>query len=271
MLRRWDWVTPPNDWRLEVRGSFARSVLFLGLAIVFATGTPQVPWGTVISGLAVAIGYLAHALRLIHRVNLVSPSLPAAGVLKNAFEQIPDRSIEIRNAGMAASDPSITWFDVTQRILIGFMGTLIAASFVVRPRTGIVWPAVLLSGSVGAWMFFTGVRLVRRMTTRSPSGNHIGLTATAIEVRFDGIRTFLAAGTTVVVCLSGWILWNPSSARGDALSLAAVQTSILGWMLFRVAVQTRTSQPHPMRRIVFALLAGCFVLNSGVCFANWMR
>ncbi len=271
MLRQWDWVSPPNDWRLEVRGSFAWSVLFLVLAIVFATGTPQVPWGTVMSGLAIAIGYLAHAIRLIRRVNLVSPSLPAAGVPEYPCKQIPDRSIENRNAGMSASDPSTTWFDVTQRILTGFMGTWIAASSVVRPRTEIVWPAVLLSGSVGAWMFFAGVRLVRRMANRSQSGNHFGRSATAIEGRFDGIRTFLAAGTTVVVCLSGWILWNPSSARGDALSLAAVQTSILGWMLYRVAAQTRTSLSHPMRRIVFAVLTGCFVLNSGVCFANWMR
>ena len=89
--------------------------------------------------------------------------------------------------------------------------------------------------------------------------------------RWHATQGVLAIGATTVTSLTIWILWNPAAVRGIALSLAAVQTSILSWLVYRLAARCQCVELRYIRRVVIAVLAGCLVLNSSVCLANLLR
>ena len=100
-----------------------------------------------------------------------------------------------------------------------------------------VWPAVMLIATVASGMLVTGLWLCRRLWLANESRD----TNSLIEAgtRSVGTRTFLTAGTAVIVALSSWIVWNPSAVRGLPLSMATLQTSMLGWMVYRLAAHCR--------------------------------
>jgi hypothetical protein len=85
------------------------------------------------------------------------------------------------------------------------------------------------------------------------------------------MRTVLAIGAGTVTTLTIWILWNPAAVRGIAISLAAVQTCMLGWIVSRLAASCQWVELKYVRRAVVAVLVGCLILNSSVCLANWLR
>ena len=267
-LGRWDWTTPPEGWRVEVRTSLAWSVMFLGLALAFAIGTSEPPWGTVAMGMVAAAGLFLHSVRLLFRVNSVRCHRPTHVTLIRSADRPTGPRFGGQIAGLQANDPTLTWFDAVQMIAIGLAGVGIAILIFVRPQPGLVWPAVILGGTIGLGMLYSGAWLSRRLILESMDRSIRAPRVIETETRSRGTRRVLATGVAIVVALSFWIVWNPASVRGVPLSLAALQTSILGWMVYRVAASCRTIEPRFIGRLVFVLLVGCFVLNSGVCLAN---
>jgi hypothetical protein len=118
-------------------------------------------------------------------------------------------------------------------------------------------------------MLCTGIWLSRRLANRPTitdatlSIKHEGTS------RSSGTQSVLAIGVTIVVAMSCWIVWNPAAVRGVSQSLAAVQASMFGWLIYRLAARYHTCEPSVIRRLAIILLVACFALNSGVCLANW--
>jgi len=270
-LGRWNWTTPPKDWCLQLRASAAWSVIFLGLTLAFAIGTNQTPWGTVVLGLLVAIGFLAHALRIVHRMSIVRNGNATESNIVQPRNSSTTFSIWERLAGLPSNDPTMTWIDATQLVFIGFGGVAIALTLLIHPAPSRLWPSAMLCGLIGAGMLYSGLwlsrQLARRSTSNSPAADH----SSERESHSSGTRAVLATGATIVVALSCWTAWNPGSVRGLSLSLAALQTSMLGWMVYRMTARCQGVGLNIVRSAILFMLASCFVLNSGVCLANWLR
>ena len=270
-LGRWNWVIPPKGWRMRAWASIAWSNLFFGLFLLFAFGTPRPMWGTAILGLLVAIGLIWHALRLIARVHSIN-TLNSSGLqstAKGSIEPSEESGFWDSVAGLSRIDPSLSWFDVVQLLAIGLGGLGISASFAVHSGIEIPWPSILLSATTGAGMLCSGIWLCHRLMNRlmfsmvsepiKPNELH----------RSNGTHTLLALGVTIVVAMSCWIVWNPAAVRGVSQSLAAIQASMFGWLIYRVAARCQSIEPSAIRRLAIILLVACFALNSGVCLANW--
>ncbi len=275
-LKRWDWQSPPAGWRVEVLFSLVWAVFYGGLSYAFALGADPVPVGIVVLGTVVAIAFGFHALRLLSRVHLHGGlMIGGSRTAKAAATSVPDRSlaveVEDRLVGLSTNDPTLSWMDAVQLIGIGLAGVGLTLQTMVFPPARPVWPAVMLAGTVGTGMLLSGVWMCRRLVScsridrRTTDESHSG------EARSPGTRAVLAIGVAIVVALSVWITWNPSAVRGLSLSLAAVQTSMLGWMVYRLAAYCRAIELSFIRRVALVLLVSCFVLNSSVCLANWLR
>lgn len=110
----------------------------------------------------------------------------------------------------------------------------------------------------------TGVKF--ELSTTSDSTQR----AEARTRRWTGTHSLLVACASVVLALSTVIVWNPTAVKGGALTLAAIQTSMLGWIVYRLAAFRRFDDPSVIRFAAIMVVAACFVLNSGVCLANWI-
>ncbi|MEI8016680.1 MAG: RNA polymerase sigma factor [Schlesneria sp.] len=270
-LKRWTWTTPPKGWRTQACVSAAWSIFFFGLSLLFAFATPRPMWGTALLGLLIAMFLVCHALRLIIRVHSII-AFNSPGFQQTHHGSIaPSEEAGFWNAiaGLSRNDPSLSWFDVVQLVAIGLGGLGISASFAVHSGFNIPWPSILLSATTGAGMLCSGIwrckRLVnrRRVVAASQSVKRHGMD------RSNGTQTVLAMGVTIVVAMSGWIVWNPASVRGASQSLAAIQASMFGWLIYRIAARYQGLEPSVIRRLAIILLGACFALNSGVCLANW--
>ena len=270
-LGRWNWVLPPKGWRMRACGSIAWSILFFGLSLLFAFGSPRPMWGTAILGLFVAIGLLWHALRLIIRVH--SKAIRDSSELRRddngLIEPVEEFGFWNTAVGLSRNDPSLGWFDVVQLLAIGLGALGISASFAIQTWIEIPWPSILLSATTGAGMLCSGIWLCRRLVNR----RMIAIVSQPIErkelYRSNGTNTLLALGVTIVVAMSCSIIWNPAAVRGASQSLAAIQASMFGWLVYRVAARYQNFEPSTIRRLAIILLVTCFALNSGVCLANW--
>ena len=282
-LSKWNWTTPPRGWRINVVNSVIWSIALLCLSLTFAIGTDQVPWGIVLLGGTVSVALGVHAIRILSRVrecqrmNTGSDPLCADHDLEIAFGK--------QFTLWGPIDASWTWFDAVQLTGIGLAGVSIASQLLLYPQSKQVRPAVLLAGLIGTWMFASGVRLFRLLLVSTwsviaqdnpsiPSVDvHRGSAgASPSRQRFwTGTLSVLALGVVTVIGLSAWTVWNPAAVRGISVSLAAIQTSMLGWMVYRLAAYRHHLQPSLVRRVMLVVLVGCFVLNSGVCLANWLK
>ncbi len=269
-LGRWDWITPPKGWRMEVWISLAWSIYFFGLSLLFFFGSPRPMWGTAIIGLLFAVGLLCHASRLIIRVRSISKlnSREIQRTQHASIESIYQVGFWDSVVGVSQNDPSLNWFDVVQLLAIGFGGLGISASFAIDSGFEIPWPSILLSTTTGAGMICSGIWLCSRLVKRrmiSPVNQPIeqkGMQGS------KGTQAALAVGVTIVVAMSCWIVWNPAAVRGVSQSLAAIQASMFGWLMYRVAARYQGLEPSMIRRLAIILLVACFALNSGVCLAN---
>ena len=269
-LGRWNWVIPPKGWRMRAWGSIAWSILFFGLFLLFAFGTPRPMWGTAILGLFVATGLLWHALRLIIRVHSIAiRDLSQLRRDDNGLVE-PDEESGFWNTavGLSRNDPSLSWFDVVQLLAIGLGGLGISVSCAIHSGIEIPWPSILLSATTGAGMLCSGGWLCHRLVNR----RMVSMVSEPIKPnelhRSNGTHTLLALGVTIVVVMSCWIVWNPAAVRGVSQSLAAIQASMFGWLVYRVAARYQSFEPSTIRRLAIIILVACFALNSGVCLAN---
>lgn len=88
--------------------------------------------------------------------------------------------------------------------------------------------------------------------------------------RWTGTHRLLVMCSSIICVLSMFVVWNPTAVKGMSLSLAAIQTSMLGWIVYRLAAFRRSEDPGIVRFATIVVVVACFVLNSGVCFANWL-
>jgi RNA polymerase sigma factor (sigma-70 family) len=265
-LARWEWTTPPDDWKAQMRASFLCSIFFAGLTLTFAFGTVQPPWGTVVMGLAVASVFLVHALRIGRRVTMGNgggyTDLNEASFLETASTALRKKTL--------SSESTWNWFDAVQLISIGLSGVAIAVFPILWSQEGIVWPAMVMCSTISIGMLIAGVRLCRRLLMNSRFGSDRSKLTIKKERTLPGTRVIIVVGATIVAALSIWIFSNPATVSRLSLSLAAIQTSMLGWIVYRIAAFHNVSQSQRLRCIVVAILVGSFVLNSGICLANWL-
>jgi RNA polymerase sigma factor (sigma-70 family) len=266
-LGRWNWEQPPSDWRMRVQSSLVWSLAFLGLTVAFAIGPKPAPWGIVLLGGCVTVGLIIHALRIIVRVRQVRNTLPAVaqratgGVRRGFWSQL---------IGFRSHDPTLNWFDAIQLFGIGLTALVIAAQVVVSSQNSAMWPVVVLAGMTGAMMFIWGVWLFARLFVVDGLKQGSPATSALSSEQTGAARSILTIGAATIAALSIWILWNPASVRGLAQSLAAVQTSMLGWIVYRFASRCQAIELKFARRSMIAVVVGCLVLNSSVCLANWL-
>ena len=260
-LARWTWTTAPDGWRSQVCTSLLWSVAFIGLSALFGFGSNHVPWGTVVLGLVLATALSAHAIRLWNRATLCQalPATDAASISKSVMGSVES------NRESADADVSWTWVDAVQLTLIGLAGLGIAIPILFRSPFGIAVPSLcaLISGG----MLVAGLRLGFRFL--SDKRSDLNQYEFASDVDSPGTLTIMGIGAALVTALSTWIVWNPGSVQRLSLSLAAVQTLMLGWIVYRIAAAHQIRSSHLVRRIVVAMLVVCFMLNSGRCLANW--
>jgi hypothetical protein len=74
-----------------------------------------------------------------------------------------------------------------------------------------------------------------------------------------------------VATVSLSIALNPIVPRSLSLALAAVQTSMLGWLVYRLVNRCRSFEFRYVRRLIVTVLVGCLVLNSTVCLASLLH
>ena len=267
---RWKWTVPPEGWRSELKSSFVGSAVFAGLAFVFAMEGTQSHWGTVAMGLVVSAGFFLHAVRLTCRVNTIR------GRVSNDSPSISDSNgqIAFHRIGsvftFAKYNSAWTWFDAVQLIAVGLAGLFVSVPLFVRRPTGLIWPAAILCATVGTWMLLFGVRLTRWLVMKSAHERMGEQRINELKSCSLGLVRVLAMSTAVVLMLSVWTVWNPMSVQGMLQSLAAIQTAILGWIVYRIAENCRSVEPRFVCRIAVVVLVSCFVVNSGVCLANWL-
>ena len=270
-LGRWNWTTPPKEWQLQVWVSIAWSIFYFGLFVLFSFGSPRPMWGTALLGLLVAFGFLRHALRVILRVHSIA-TLNSPGpqsTVKGSIEPSEESGFWDSVAGLSRNDPSLSWFDVVQLLSIGLGGLGISASFAVHSGIEIPWPSILLSATTGAGMLCSGIWLCHRLVNR----RMFSIVSEPIKrkelYRSNATDKLLALGVPIVVAMSCWIIWNPAAVQGTSQSLAAIQASMFGWLVYRVAARYQGFEPSMIRRLAIILLVACFALNSSVCLANW--
>ena len=272
-LSRWSWREPPVYWRQELIACLVKSVWFLVLAVAFVWGTDHAPGGIVVLALMVASGFLIQSVRLINRVRAISPqSLPfRKTLLENWRSETWTALVQSGQQPVDAHESSavIVWFDALQLLAIGVaaVGTAMFAMF--GTGTNLQLPVLILMVSIGPGMALRGLSAVLQGIRRPRSGL---VTEEAFHERtlpHRGTRVLLRTGIAVVAGLTTWIVWNPASVRGLSLSLAAIQTAMLGWLFYRVAAHCRNNELRLVRQAALLLLIACFVLNSGVCVANW--
>ena len=271
-LGRWKWTTPSKGWRIQAWGSIAWSILFFGLFLLFAFGTPRPMWGTAIFGLLVAIGLLWHALRLIIRVHSIAIRNPSELRRDDngLVEPVEESGFWDTAVGLSRNDPSLGWFDVVQLLAIGLGGLGISASFAVASGIEIPWPSILLSSTTGAGMLCSGIWLWLRLVNRRMISTYTEPIKQNGMHRSRATHTVLAIGVMIAVAMSCWVVWNPAAVRGVSQSLAAIQASMFGWLIYRLAARYQSVEPSTIRRLAIILLVACFALNSGVCLANWL-
>lgn len=268
-LTRWNWNQPPRGWRAEVQVSLICSVVFLGLCLVFALGTRQPPWGTVVLGAVAAGGSLAHALRIVHRVKRTIARHP--GQQTGVIVSQQGNGFWRQMIGFPSNPAMLTWFDTIQLMVIGLVSVIVAGYVVAKSGATNLWPSVVLSGITGGGMLAWGCCILRRLICGCRPANDDSSSGNESPGRWHATQGVLAIGATTVATLTIWILWNPAAVRGIALSLAAVQTSILGWLVYRLAARCQRFELRYLRRAVIAVLVSCLVLNSGVCLANLLQ
>ena len=285
-LGRWDWTTPPDGWRVHALSTFIWSVLFMGISLAFTVGSDPAPWGTVVLAAVVAIAFGIHSSRIFYRVCSISKrhrinigEIPSTES-KNELDSFWDQFI-----GLKSNDPTLSWYDAVQLIGLGLASVELASQLVIDPQAKPIWSSVVLAGLVGLGMLATGVSLCRRWLN-FPRKSEVSVASIRLREKqspgsatasrsqhwaWTGTQSVLTTGVTIVVALSAWIVWNPAAVRGLSLSLAAIQTSMLGWIVYRLAAHCQHLKFSLVRRVALIVLVCCFVLNSGVCLANWLR
>jgi len=263
-LQRWTWTTPPVDWRQQVRSAIGWSSLFLLLTVAFVIGTPEIPWGMVLLSGGLSAGLLFHAGRIWHRVRVVCHSVNTVG------ERIVHSGTKSSDCG-PAFESRLSSFDAVQLVVIGAAAVGLSIRLINDSRLNNIWPATIVATVVGAGMLVSGLRLSLRFWQARSSKSIIPQLNSEQSRRSPELRTVVAVGVATVVTLSCWIAWNPASISGLTLSLAALQTSMLGWIVYRLASYCGRFERTAVVRVVVAVLVGCFVMNSGVCLANWIR
>lgn len=269
-LGHWKWTTQPPDWRSQAAVAMLWSVLFFGLSAAFALGSHTVPWGTVVWGLLVGLSFLIHASRIIVCVRRVATNRAADSIPAESNLASPKVHFWDQLAGLPINDPTLTWVDVTQLTVIGIAGIGVTVQLAFQPNWNGILPAATLCAAIGAGMLYSGIWLSRRLLISQPTQSdlrQVNATPSASKVT-NGI---VGCGAAIIAALSWATVCNPASVRGPALSIAALQTAALGWMVYRWSIRCRWLQPTLVRRAVPWLLVICFVLNSGVCFANWLK
>jgi hypothetical protein len=88
------------------------------------------------------------------------------------------------------------------------------------------------------------------------------------HANWTGTHLILAVSASIVAALSLFVVWNPNAAKSLPQSLAAIQTLMLGWIVYRLATYRRFEDQSVVRFIAMLVVIACFVLNSGVCVAN---
>ncbi|WP_157605561.1 RNA polymerase sigma factor [Schlesneria paludicola] len=270
-FKRWDWKVAPADWRRQMLASVTTFAFIGALTVAFAISSSRVPWGSVLLSGAVSIGSLIHSLRLVYRACLLRiASRPHA--MEHAVMACPI------DQGLVRTRPDGFEFDSNESILLcieaiqliatGLAGVGLTLLLLTTSATPTVWPSRILVGILGPVMLWSGACLCRRLTLRWQSPFCRDVVPYGPPRPAQGTRLFLSIGVTLVAALTTWIVWNPSSIRGFSLSLASIQTAMLGWMFFRPAVYCRNLDVRLVRQIALVLLISCFVLNSGVCMAN---
>jgi hypothetical protein len=213
--------------------------------------------------LVLATAFSAHAIRLWNRATLCQalPATDAASISKSVMGSLES------NCASADADVSWTWVDAVQLTLIGLAGLGIAIPILFRSPLGIAVPS--LCAMISGGMLAAGLRLGFRFLSDKRSDLNQYELPVASDVDSPGTLTIMGIGAAMVTALSSWIVWNPGSVQRLSLSLAAVQTLMLGWIVYRIAAAHQIRSSHLVRRIVVAMLVVCFMLNSGRCLANW--
>lgn len=254
----------PNGVRRSFAGYFAWSFVFATMSMLFVVGTANPPWGAVALGLLMSALYLVHGIKVMVVHRRTQRQDHSESTLKDIGSDRP--SVQT----LSRFEASLNWFDAAQMATIGLSGIGNSALVIIRGQPGTVWPALVLCAFVSAGMVVAGSHLVVRLMRRLRNTHATSTEMASAVAGSQGTVTVMASGTAIVAMLSAWIVLNPGTVRSDSLSLAAIQTSMLGWMVYRIAAFHRLTSPLLVRRVVIAILVGCFVLNSGVGFANWL-
>ena len=261
-LDQHEWKTVSNTWKPSIRISLFWSLFFVGLTLTFAFGTNQPPWGTVAMGAFIASAFFVQAIR-IWRHNEQSNSL--------STKPVRSISLAVESTVLPTGEPSNelagTWFEALQLVWIGLAAVAVSLSAISFSGRDVIWPAIFLCTTIGIAMLYRGVQLGRRLLMRNQiSARDADL---AVQTEWTSFGTFMvtAIGVAIVALLSSLIFWNPATVPNLSLSLAAAQTLVLGWIVYRIAASCR----FPLSRNLFiAILFGCLVANSSVCLANWL-
>lgn len=272
-LSRWRWNQPPVGWGTEVVVSLLWSAFVFSLAAAFATRSGRIPWGTVVLGFVVATGLFTHAIRLLIHVSRVSQR--SLNVTESIDEQ--GRKFESRT-GKSLPAIEVTawrWFDAFQLVGIGSASLIWVLSRVLNASATIELPSAMLVTAIGAGLFVNGCRLVSllarnrsRCLSDVANANELSVCSRP-DGHAAGYQAVVAICGAIVASLSCWVVWNPLESR--YVSLAALQTLILGWMVYRLAMPRSRTGVGRVCTVALFLMIACFVLNSGVCLANWTR
>lgn len=269
-LKRWNWTVAPVDWWRQLFGALMASVFTGALAAAFLISHARVPWGSVLLSGLISVGALVQAIRLAYRVRLLRSNLTEAVRTELSINQGLTRG-DSDGFGLLSEEPIWLCMDAIQLIVTGVaaVGLTFAVLLTVSPTT--VWPSILLLGVLGPAMLWSGGCACRRLIERCRSSSRHLVGTYKPTPSAKGTKLFLVIGVATVASLTAWILWNPSSVRGFSLSLASIQTAMLGWFFFRLAVYCRNLDSGIVRQYALILLIGCFVLNSSVCLASYFQ
>jgi RNA polymerase sigma factor (sigma-70 family) len=262
-LKKWNWTVAPDRWQTQARSSLLWSSVFLAIAALFAFGTNNPPTGTVALALLVAAVFLAQTGRLWHRATVIQKM--------ETVKNVPtiDRFPAATSIQSPISDPICRHVDAFLQLTIGLAGVIGSIVIVSRSRSDLVWPALTLCATLGTAMLVSGARQFYQQLTRSRSSSDPVQIENAADTPSKATTAIVVIGATIVASLSAWIFSNTAAFRSSSMTLAAVQTLMLSWMVYRITVARQQAIPRFASRLVIAILAACFLLNSGTCLANW--
>lgn len=264
-LSRWDWNRPPAHWRRDVAMSLLWSTVLLALSIVFAMGAEAPPWGIVVLALVSAMALAIHAGRIVRRVKQVSSGTPV--------DPIPVQEVSAVQIALRSAVSEMSRFDVVLMMTTGLIALVVSGRIVYLSQAAGLWPSIALCVTLGMGMMLWGVKLFLHRKAVAAGGSRTNDDTLQPSSSSPSNATFpiVIASTGIISAISLWIAVNPSSIRALSLSMAAVQTSILTWLVYRLAVHCPTIQFRSVRRLIVAVLVGCLVLNSTVCLANLLK